>query len=520
MCINIFPRFSLTRCFFRSLVRKVPRPGRKTHSEQAIAFYRHVLALNEGEDSEDDEDTEEQVKPKAVKDEPKTPAAESKKEEKSEKKQEEEEPKKSKPRKLRTRSKNEDASVASMDSEEFREQHNDLCEVCSDGGELVCCSTCNLVFHLHCIRPPTTRFPPDRWCCAYCVAAGVRGHTKEARTRRRAAAAAREMTRMKMELNPELKEDGEAKEPTTKRRGRPPKIIAEPKAADDAKHESVKKRRGRPPKRPVEVEETTEDEAKDDEPVKKRRGRPPKHPVEAEATPESTEDEWNDDDDDEEEEGPVKKRRGRPPKRPVETEMADEAKEDDAKVEEPVKKRRGRPPKRPVEAAATEDDASKDESKQEEPVKKRRGRPPKRPVEAGTKEGEPTAKRAKSEDGDSQPDEMDDGAAEGRTRRERRQPTLYNPQAGAASAWQSDGKREWKTLGEDTSKESGDETDTSAKSVWCTFCGDDPSISVCCFCACRKCFGKHDKVSLARRKCERHVRNQCSVAYFVHVFVS
>lgn len=477
----------------RSLVRKVPRPGRKTHSEQAIAFYRHVLALNEGEDSEDDEDTEEQVKPKAVKDEPKTPAAESKKQEKSENKQEEES-KRSKPRKLRTRSKNEDASVASMDSEEFREQHNDLCEVCSDGGELVCCSTCNLVFHLHCIRPPTTRFPPDRWCCAYCVATGVRGHTKEARTRRRAAAAAREMTRMKMELNPELKEDEEAKEPTTKRRGRPPKIIAEPKAADDAKQEPVKKRRGRPPKRPVEVEETTEDEAKEEEPVKKRRGRPPKRPVEAEATTESTEDEWNDDEDEEE---PVKKRKGRPPKRPVETEMADEAKGDDAKVEEPVEKRRGRPPKRPVEAAATEDDATKDESKQEEPVKKRRGRPPKRPVEEGTKEGEPTAKRTKSEDGDSQLDEMDDGAAEGRTRRERRQPALYNPQAGAASAWQSDGKREWKTLGEDASKESGDETDTSVKSVWCTFCGDDPSISVCCFCACRKCFGKHDKVSLA-----------------------
>lgn len=48
-------------------------------------------------------------------------------------------------------------------------QHNDLCETCGQGGELLCCSTCNLVFHLECSRPQLTELPPDDWSCAFCV---------------------------------------------------------------------------------------------------------------------------------------------------------------------------------------------------------------------------------------------------------------------------------------------------------------------------------------------------------------
>lgn len=334
---------------FHRLVRKIPRPGRKTNAEHAIAFYRYVLSLNEGdvavEESEEDasKSAEESVK------KPRTPL----------------EPKVFKSRMQQRVSKRkrgsgdekaETASIMSMDSEEFRDQHNDLCEVCNDAGELICCSTCNLVFHLQCIRPPTTRFPPDRWCCAYCVAAGVRGHTKEARTRRRAAAAAREMTRMKNELQGD--EASESKDKSDERR-------------------------------------------------------------------------------------PAANRRGRP--------------------------RRG--------AMSEEEDAAEDAEPEAKRVRL---------------DGEPEAEEAKE-------------TAEGRARRDRRQPHLYDPQAGAASTWQSDGVIEWKSLGdghdtedETASKETNEETDDSKASderVWCNFCNDDPSISVCCFCACRKCFGKHDKVS-------------------------
>ena len=37
------------------------------------------------------------------------------------------------------------------DEEEKVDQHNDLCHVCSEGGEVMCCDTCTLVFHPKCI---------------------------------------------------------------------------------------------------------------------------------------------------------------------------------------------------------------------------------------------------------------------------------------------------------------------------------------------------------------------------------
>ena len=56
------------------------------------------------------------------------------------------------------------------DDDDFFAQHNDLCEVCANPGELLCCSTCNLVFHLQCTRPHLNVEPPDDWSCSYCIA--------------------------------------------------------------------------------------------------------------------------------------------------------------------------------------------------------------------------------------------------------------------------------------------------------------------------------------------------------------
>jgi len=89
-----------------------------------------------------------------------------------------------------------------MSEEEFLEQHNDLCEVCNTPGELLCCATCNLVFHVECARPKITSMEeaPDDWKCAYCWAAGVMGGKKDGKDRRKAAQAVREMERAKREL--------------------------------------------------------------------------------------------------------------------------------------------------------------------------------------------------------------------------------------------------------------------------------------------------------------------------------
>lgn len=269
-------------------------------------------------------------------------------------------------------------SVLSMDSEEFLSQHNDMCEVCNGAGELICCSTCNLVFHLKCIRPPTTRLPPDNWSCAYCVESGVKGHARDARTRRRAAAAAREMTRLKNELHPGGTSDSE----------------------DDF---------------------------------------------------------------------------GKP-----------EAKE------------------RKAEASEKQHSEITGESVQEDEVE----------------EGKPRAKKQKL--GNESNAEDDEEGTELRPRRPRRQPALYDPQAVAASRWQSDGIIEWKSLGREQSassdgdnKHSSDDEKESNEPIWCNFCEDDPSVPVCCFCACRVCFGKHDSVSTVLQDSPYSVLQSATHNFFV-----
>jgi hypothetical protein len=49
------------------------------------------------------------------------------------------------------------------------DEHNEVCEVCDKGGDLLCCDTCTLVFHLQCLRPKITSVPKGTWSCAHCI---------------------------------------------------------------------------------------------------------------------------------------------------------------------------------------------------------------------------------------------------------------------------------------------------------------------------------------------------------------
>lgn len=51
----------------------------------------------------------------------------------------------------------------------FQSSDEDLCPVCGDGGELLCCDTCPKGFHLQCIDPPISSVPRGRWLCPECV---------------------------------------------------------------------------------------------------------------------------------------------------------------------------------------------------------------------------------------------------------------------------------------------------------------------------------------------------------------
>lgn len=45
----------------------------------------------------------------------------------------------------------------------------EVCAECGFGGEVICCDSCPLVYHLLCLNPPRTRVPRGDWNCPECV---------------------------------------------------------------------------------------------------------------------------------------------------------------------------------------------------------------------------------------------------------------------------------------------------------------------------------------------------------------
>ena len=49
------------------------------------------------------------------------------------------------------------------------DQHQSLCQVCGRGGDLLCCDTCTLVYHMECLKPPLKAIPKGIWQCPVCL---------------------------------------------------------------------------------------------------------------------------------------------------------------------------------------------------------------------------------------------------------------------------------------------------------------------------------------------------------------
>jgi hypothetical protein len=49
------------------------------------------------------------------------------------------------------------------------DDHESTCHVCSDGGDVVLCDSCPLVFHMKCLTPPIKSLPDGDWKCPVCV---------------------------------------------------------------------------------------------------------------------------------------------------------------------------------------------------------------------------------------------------------------------------------------------------------------------------------------------------------------
>uniref|UniRef100_A0A7N6FII3 DNA helicase n=1 Tax=Anabas testudineus TaxID=64144 RepID=A0A7N6FII3_ANATE len=67
------------------------------------------------------------------------------------------------------------------DSEDREEDddHMEFCRVCKDGGELLCCDTCTSSYHIHCLNPPLPEIPNGEWLCPRCMCPPIKGRVQK-----------------------------------------------------------------------------------------------------------------------------------------------------------------------------------------------------------------------------------------------------------------------------------------------------------------------------------------------------
>ncbi|KAM8973593.1 chromodomain-helicase-DNA-binding protein 3 [Pelodytes ibericus] len=63
--------------------------------------------------------------------------------------------------------------------EGYETDHQDYCEVCQQGGEIILCDTCPRAYHLVCLEPELEFAPQGKWSCPHCEKEGVQWEAKE-----------------------------------------------------------------------------------------------------------------------------------------------------------------------------------------------------------------------------------------------------------------------------------------------------------------------------------------------------
>lgn len=58
------------------------------------------------------------------------------------------------------------------EEEDLQTEHQDYCEVCQQGGEIILCDTCPRAYHLCCLDPELDETPEGKWSCPRCVRDG------------------------------------------------------------------------------------------------------------------------------------------------------------------------------------------------------------------------------------------------------------------------------------------------------------------------------------------------------------
>uniref|UniRef100_A0A8C2HR60 Chromodomain helicase DNA binding protein 3 n=1 Tax=Cyprinus carpio TaxID=7962 RepID=A0A8C2HR60_CYPCA len=65
------------------------------------------------------------------------------------------------------------------DGDGYETDHQDYCEVCQQGGEIILCDTCPRAYHLVCLEPELEKAPEGKWSCPHCEKEGIQWEAKE-----------------------------------------------------------------------------------------------------------------------------------------------------------------------------------------------------------------------------------------------------------------------------------------------------------------------------------------------------
>uniref|UniRef100_G3TYY5 Chromodomain helicase DNA binding protein 3 n=1 Tax=Loxodonta africana TaxID=9785 RepID=G3TYY5_LOXAF len=62
---------------------------------------------------------------------------------------------------------------------QWEADHMEYCRVCKDGGELLCCDACISSYHIHCLNPPLPDIPNGEWLCPRCTCPVLKGRVQK-----------------------------------------------------------------------------------------------------------------------------------------------------------------------------------------------------------------------------------------------------------------------------------------------------------------------------------------------------
>uniref|UniRef100_A0A8C7P467 Chromodomain helicase DNA binding protein 3 n=1 Tax=Oncorhynchus mykiss TaxID=8022 RepID=A0A8C7P467_ONCMY len=66
-----------------------------------------------------------------------------------------------------------------VEGDGYETDHQDYCEVCQQGGEIILCDTCPRAYHLVCLEPELEKAPEGKWSCPHCEKEGIQWEAKD-----------------------------------------------------------------------------------------------------------------------------------------------------------------------------------------------------------------------------------------------------------------------------------------------------------------------------------------------------